>query len=154
MGRLINFYRLPRAERSLFVTAVCLLAAVRIALALVPLRALRDGLAWRWRVGSVVLRPTALTLRQIIWAIQCASRLVPGATCLVQGLAALRLGTSAGYPVTMNIGTTKELNGALKAHAWVEYQGGVILGAAEGINYTPLLVWAERGWRSAKAEQS
>jgi hypothetical protein len=131
-----------------------LLAAIRIALALVPLRALRDALAWRWRKGSVVPRPAAPTLQQITWAIQCAARLVPGVTCLVQGLAALRLGISAGYPVTMNIGTTKEVNGALKAHAWVEYQGQVILGAAEGINYTPLLVWAERGWRSAMAEQS
>ena len=154
MGRLIKFYRLTRAQRSLLVRAVCLLAAIRIALALVPLRALRDALAWRWRTTSVVPRPAAPTLQQIIWAIQSAARLVPGATCLVQGLTALRLGISAGYPVTMNIGTTKEVNGALKAHAWVEHQGQVILGAAEGINYTPLLVWAERGWRSAKAERS
>jgi hypothetical protein len=131
-----------------------LLVAIRVALALIPLRALRNVLAWRLRKKSVAPRPAAPTLQQIIWAIQCATRLVPGTTCLVQGLAALRLGISAGYPVTMNIGTTKEVNGALKAHAWVEYQGQVILGAAEGINYTPLLVWAERGWRSARAEQS
>jgi hypothetical protein len=154
MGRLINYYRLTRAEQTLLVKAACLLAVMRMSLALIPLRALRDALAWRRRKGSVAHGPAAPTLQQITWAIHSAARFVPGCTCLVQGLTALRLGISAGYPVTMNIGTTKEVNGELKAHAWVEYQGQIILGAAEGINYTPLLIWTKRGWRSAKADQS
>jgi hypothetical protein len=138
----------------LFIKAVCLLAAIRVALALIPLNALRDALAWRWRKKSVVPYPAAPTLQQIIWATQSAARFVPGVTCLVQGLTALRLGISAGYPVTLNIGTAKEINGALRAHAWVEYQGQIILGRAQENIYTPLLIWAERGWRSTKSEQS
>ena len=154
MSRLIKFSRLSETERSLWIKAVCLLVAIRIALALIPLRALRDALAWRWRKRSIVHGPGAPTLRQIVWAAQSAARFVPGVTCLVQSLTALRLGISAGYPVTMNIGTAKEVTGELKAHAWVEYQGQIILGALQETNYTPLLVWAERGWRSARAERS
>lgn len=153
MGRLTKkFYRLTWAERSLLVKAVCLLAAIRVALALIPLRALRDALAWRWRKG-IVQGHAAPTLRQISWATQTAARYLPGSTCLVQGLTALRLGISAGYSLTMNIGAAKEVNGELKAHAWVEYQGRIILGAAQENIYTPLLSWAERGWRSARSEQ-
>lgn len=136
----------------MFIKAVCLLAAIRVALALIPLRALRDALGWRRR-KEFVQGHGAPTLQQIIWAIERAARFVPGATCLVQALTALRLGVSAGYPVTMNIGTAKEVNGALRAHAWVEYQSQIILGAAQENIYTPLLIWAERGWRSARPEQ-
>lgn len=153
MGRLIKFYHLAGTERSLWIKAVCLLVTIRIALALIPLRALRDALAWRWGKASVVHGPGTPTLRQIVWATQSAARFVPGVTCLVQALTALRLGISAGYPVTMNIGTAKEVNGTLKAHAWLEYQGQIILGAAEENIYTPLLVWAERGWRAAEAKR-
>ncbi len=138
----------------MLVKAVCVLAAIRIALALMPLRALRDALAWRWRKGSVVPYLAAPTLQQITWATLSAARFMPGVTCLVQALTALRLSNSAGYPVIMYIGTAKEVNGALKAHAWVEYQSQIILGATQGISYTPLLVWAERGWRSARVEKS
>lgn len=127
---------------------------MRPALALLPLRVLRDALASRWREGSVVPGPGAPTLRQIIWAAQSAARFVPGATCLVQSLSVLRLAISAGYPVTLKIGTAKEIDGTLKAHAWVEHQGEIILGAAEENLYTPLLVWTEQGWHAAGSEQS
>lgn len=154
MARLLKFYHLTQAERSLLFKAVCLLTAIRIALALIPLRALRDALAWRWRGGPAVGGPGTPTIQQIIWAIESAARYLPGVTCLAQALTALRLGSSAGYPVIINIGTAKDVNGALKAHAWVEYQGQIILGAAQENVYTPLLVWAERGWRASRPERS
>lgn len=154
MTRLRNFYRLSRTEKSLWLKAACLVVVLRMTLALLPLKILRDTIAWRWRKGSIVPGPGAPTLRQIIWAAQSAARFVPGATCLVQSLSVLRLAISAGYRVRLKIGTAKEIDGTLKAHAWVEHQGQIVLGAAEENLYTPLLVWTEQGWHAAGSEQS
>lgn len=153
MQRLIKFFRLTAERRALLIAAAGLLVAIRIALALMPLRQLRDLLAWRPRQRSETRAGPAPTLQEIIWATERAAAFVPGATCLVQALAALRLCQSAGFAAAVKIGTAKAGDGTLQGHAWLEYRGEIMLGAVEDKIYAPLLIWTAGGWRSAAAER-
>jgi hypothetical protein len=151
MSRWQRFFHRSRLERALLVKAAALLLLIRIALGVMPLRTLKNILAWRLRSPSPDRK--APSLRQIRWAVECAARRITGSTCLVQGLAALRLGRSAGYDVNLIIGTAKDIDGGLDAHAWVEYEGETILGTVREKSFTPLLIWTDGGWRPAGLER-
>ncbi len=58
------------------------------------------------------------------------SKYVPRATCLVQALVGYILYTKHGYNTKIKIGVLTE-NGVFEAHAWLEYQGYVVLGQSE-----------------------
>ena len=133
-----RFIALERAQRRLVVEAAALMAIVWVGLRLhrfltlrrildrfVALTATHAGIAPPHAIGAVRRAITAVAVR------------VPSATCLVQALAAdamlrrrrvaaeLHLGvrlrdraTAAGVP-----------NVPIEAHAWVECDGGVVIGA-------------------------
>lgn len=67
------------------------------------------------------------------------SRYVPGATCLTQALAAHVLINLSGHSSKLQIGVVKEDDGELKAHAWLESCGKVIVGNHKDLaNYAVL----------------
>lgn len=76
---------------------------------------------------------------RIAWAVGVASRYVPAATCLPQALAVRMLLRQQGHPARLHIGVAKGERGQLEAHAWVESQGGIVIGNSQDISrYTPL----------------
>lgn len=78
---------------------------------------------------------------RVAWAVATASRYVPGATCLVQALAARALLRRAGQPVTLRLGVAKPGPAHLEAHAWLEGGGRVLYGRADVAGrYQPLPV--------------
>jgi hypothetical protein len=129
---------LPARERRLLVEAAFLLWAIRLALWFVPLRLLRRGMALsnsRAKAG----RPDRDCIRRVAWAVRTASRFTPSATCLTQALAAEALLRRMGQLAALRIGVAKGEGRPLQAHAWVEGEGGVIVGASADIsNYTVL----------------
>ena len=81
--------------------------------------------------------------QDIKWAIEAVSRRTPGAHCLVQSYAAVRLFREYGYPAVMRIGVAKP-EGKFSAHAWVELDGCIVIGGADSLTrFTPLSM-AER----------
>lgn len=74
----------------------------------------------------------------VVWAISRTQRLVPGATCLVQALAAERLLRESGHAAVIRIGVQKEQKESLSAHAWVEVDGRTVIGDSPEISYIPL----------------
>ena len=67
-----------------------------------------------------------------------AARIVPGATCLVQALAAEWLLTRAGVASTVRFGVARG-EGGFEAHAWLETRGCVVLGGETAGRFAPLL---------------
>lgn len=69
-----------------------------------------------------------------------AGDVIPYSTCLVQALAAQALLSAGGQASNLCIGVAKEGRSSIEAHAWVEIEGEVIIGATEQGRYTRLMI--------------
>lgn len=148
MSQLKKFTRLTHTERRLLIEACCLLVAIAVALRWLSLKRLGRILTRRLDLPP---RPGATadnSTERIVWALRVTARIVPGATCLVQSLAALRLLLAAGHPARLKIGTRKDPNGSFSAHAWVEFGAEIVLGATAEEVFAPILLWEGSGWRN------
>jgi hypothetical protein len=79
------------------------------------------------------------SVERLAWVVGVASRFVPKATCLAKALAMHVLLQQAGYQACLHIGVTEANEGRLKAHAWVESQGRILIGGVDLSTYTHLL---------------
>ncbi|MCL4835355.1 MAG: lasso peptide biosynthesis B2 protein [Caldilineaceae bacterium] len=138
MKRLARFLTLPAAERGLLFSALGTLLLLRLGLWLLPLprllaRLQRRTVAKAFR-GQVPPPPPT----RIAWAVRAASRFVPGGgNCLLQSLAGQHLLTRRGYLSHLRIGVAKESDGPLRAHAWVEWDGRILIGGVGPTHFTP-----------------
>jgi hypothetical protein len=139
--RLISRYnQLSSAERRMFFRAFAILAIIRMGLRLVPFRVLRswvDRFRNSPRFGGGLERNQ---IRQVAWAVEAASRRLPGTTCLPQAMATHLMLGRLGQPSQLQLGVALNPCGALEAHAWVEVGGRVVSGGAiAGFNrFVPL----------------
>jgi Transglutaminase-like superfamily len=137
MTPLLKFVRLPSADRNLLVKSALLLGAVRLGLWLLPFQTMRRLLASR-TYGTTTL-PEETSVNKVTWAVTVAGRYVPVATCLTQALAVQVLLGQQGLAATLRIGVARGEAGQFQAHAWVEYQGRVVIGGIEAPSrFTPL----------------
>jgi hypothetical protein len=142
MLSLQKFLRLSCTRQRLLVAGGFVMASVGILLWLLPFRRLN------WLVDRTALRsargaPARLAVESnadIAWAVSIAARYVPRATCLTQALAAQWLFAWFGRPTLLRIGVAKGDDNALRAHAWLESEGRVVLGGEplEGEEYAVL----------------
>lgn len=141
MQRVGRFLMRRREDRCLMIHAWCLSALVRAGLWLLPLKTLQHVLTWR--LSTFQTNPVAgpIDSIRITAAVQTAAGYIPNATCLVQALVAARLLKRSGYPVTLQIGVNKDANKQLRAHAWLETHGTIVLGRFDDNSYTSILVW-------------
>ena len=144
MKSMTKFSRLPRfflrsaVERRLLLEAFFTLWRVRLELWLLPF-----GRVTRLskRLSSETSRVEIVRLTKTLSA---ASRYVPQATCLTRALAGQRLLAAQGYASRLRMGVRKD-GGHLKAHAWLEHQGRVVVGQVSNLaDYRPLSSEGER----------
>lgn len=76
---------------------------------------------------------------RLVWSVGVVSRFIPKATCLAQAITTQFLLQQAGHQARLHIGVTEAEKGGLKAHAWVESQGKVLIGGVDLNQYTHLL---------------
>jgi hypothetical protein len=118
--------RLSAADGVLLIEAAILLVAVRFGLALMGFRRLRTAL------------PRVTTSRQqprdrVVWAVKAIARRLPAARCLSQALVMNALLSRHGHASDLKIGvrladrTVRDV--PLDAHAWVECDGRIVIGA-------------------------
>jgi hypothetical protein len=75
---------------------------------------------------------------RVAWAVETVGRKVPLATCLVQATAVEMMLRRAGENPTLHIGVTSPARAPIEAHAWLEWNGRVIVGD-EGLDrFAPL----------------
>lgn len=83
-------------------------------------------------------RHASLDPQRIAWAVDIAGRYVPGCTCLVSAIVAQRMMARLGYPAAVRLGVARDCESPLKAHAWLESNGQVLLGGATREQYHTL----------------
>jgi hypothetical protein len=136
MKRLRKFFRRPRAEQRLFVTAFFLLVVARLGLWLRGYPATARRLQRFERPGR---RPgPAVAAEQIRWAVATAADYVPRSTCLVQAMAGSVLCRRAGIAADVRIGVGRDPERGFEAHAWLESNDRILLGEEEIERFTAL----------------
>lgn len=117
-----------------------LLAAIRLGLWLLPFQTLLQSLEKLGRSASPSLSVSpSLSISHIVWRVNVSSRYLPGVKCLARALATQLLLNRCGYSSELQIGVAKSEQGELEAHAWVEYQGKVIIGGLSTLSrFVPL----------------
>ena len=135
MWRLSAFLSLPRAEQRALLLAFGTVAAIRLGMWLLPFSALRRRL-------ECPVRPIAQPLppERIAWSVEVAGRYVPAATCLTLALATRLLLRQHSHDSELRIGVARSASGTFEAHAWVEFEGRVIIGgSAEAVQRFTIL---------------
>ena len=127
-----RFAKLPTADQLLVLQALLLIAAMWIALRMLPFRVVRRHTVTE-RQQSDANHPVS----HIIWAVAAASRYFAAATCLPQALAAHVLLARSGHLSKVELGVARDAQGQFKAHAWVVCEGATVIGATPD-RYTPL----------------
>ncbi|MEM9808146.1 MAG: lasso peptide biosynthesis B2 protein [Cyanobacteria bacterium P01_D01_bin.56] len=120
-------------QRRILLYACISVSLIRLALWLFSFKDVRQGLttvAQRW-----VAPNQSVSVAAIIWSVTVASVYTPrGAKCLVKALATQLLLNRYGYSHQLHIGVAMGTANALEAHAWIEYQGHVIMGALQDLH--------------------
>ncbi len=133
MQRLYKFLALTWREKGLYLNTAFWLLAVKAGLYLLPFERLRGWLA---RFDAPAGKPVEMEeMRAIIEAIERISQVLAPLriNCLPRALVGHRLLGRKGFDVQLKIGVLKNRSDQLAAHAWLEYQGRVILGDLRGL---------------------
>ncbi len=133
------FFRNSFSDQRLLIAALARVWWVRLGLWLLPFGVLRERVA---KITSSSAQPATQNLevvRRVASSVRRVSRYVPAATCLTQALATQSLLARRGQVSNLRIGVTKGPEGELKAHAWVESNGRIIIGQQKDLrSYTVL----------------
>lgn len=117
--RLQNFAALPREDRALIVEAAFWLGAARVAVVVLPFRAIARWLGVPMASSSEPSPADALIARRIGGAVARAAHHVPWkAVCLPQAIAAKAMLRRRGIGATLHFGVSKQ-GERLGAHAWL-----------------------------------
>lgn len=140
MERARKFFQLPLGERLILAHAWGLFLLVDLALRILPVTRL---LSLPQRIALKRKSDPALTLvpsvMRLSWLVEVAGRYAPvRATCLQKALVLSWFLGRRGAQTALRIGVARH-EGRLKAHAWLDHDGQVILGHHEGEHYEPLL---------------
>jgi Transglutaminase-like superfamily len=129
------FARLTHRDQRLLLEAFITLAICRARLRAPNIEKLQ---AWATRVGN-----GATAVDHLAWAVEVASRKIPGATCLCRALALQRLLAKNGHGSELRIGVEKN-NDQFGAHAWLIYGGKVLIGASQLGKHELLVAWQSK----------
>jgi hypothetical protein len=126
------------ADQALLASSLILVPAIRTGLWVFPVRIVVRILAWLVPRRRAVTMDPSLADR-VVRAVTRASRVVPGATCLTQALAAQVLLERHGRPTRLHIGVFRDgRQQVVRGHAWVESEGKVVVGGRDLSTYVPL----------------
>jgi len=139
MEKIRYFMRLSFSDQWLLVKAYFTLIALTGLVEIIPFSKLSELITAQSKERHKSADDSQTT-QKVVNAIEIASRYTPRrSTCLVKSLTAYYLLTKNKIPVEMCIGVKLGLPGQLDAHAWIVYQGEVILGYLENLSaYTKL----------------
>ncbi len=132
MKRLLKFLQLTFSEKLLLIKAFILLGSIRVGLKFLPFQRLRFLLAKVFPSNPKLYdaEQASVEIDRVLWTVRTASHYVRKIRCLARALATQLLLEERGYSPDLCIGFTRHPKGKMSAHAWVEYEGKVIIGGA------------------------
>ena len=145
MKWILRFIQIAPQERNLFLKTYVLLTFVRLGLVWRSFNRLRSLLE---RISSphpaAVATIDPLSQRQLVariqWAINACCKFMPGSVkCLARALTMKTLLDQYNCPSKLMIGVDKNSLDQLEAHAWIEYEGHVVMGQLNDLSrFKPL----------------
>jgi hypothetical protein len=137
MRQLRRFLKLSLGDRLFLMTTFALLGAIRLGLYFLPFRTLLRLL--KLFPSQTPLSAARKSIKLIVWAVEVSSCYTPGQVkCLARALTTKTLLNWYGYSAELHLGIAKTTSG-IEAHAWVEYQGHIIIGNLQDLGrFTPL----------------
>ncbi len=145
MKWLCKFLQLEKSDRLLLINTFLLLLSIRFGLWLLPFQSLLQLLSKVSQPLNSNQNIYTKDLNKIINAVNVSSRYMPGgAKCLARALTTQILMNRYGYFPEFRIGIAKGEGSRLEAHAWIEYQGKVVIGNLQDLSrFTPMPSLAE-----------
>jgi len=129
--RVGRFLRLSPLDRLALLRAGVLVISVRAALSIVPFRHVLRA-ADRFASRLAARRGGPEERERMLRAVETAGRhLLPAGPCLSQAIVSDVLLRRRGWPSQLYIGVARGPDGSLRAHAWVESDGEVVVGGTE-----------------------
>ncbi|MDI6724002.1 MAG: lasso peptide biosynthesis B2 protein [Methanobacterium sp.] len=135
MSKIKTFLKLNSTEKFILIKAFFLLLTVRIMLWILPFSFIQKITRRLTDVSEDMM--SEISIEKLTWAIRVMSIYTPGATCLTRAIAAQILLARYNYSSSIKIGVSKN-DEEFEAHAWLEKDGGIILGESE-TQYTPIM---------------
>ena len=140
MGKILKFLRLPSSERLIIVKSAILLVLVRLGLFIFSFKTLLNIVEWIKVKSRQTSHISEISSDRIAWAVVVTSRYIPFTKCLAQALVTQILFARYGYTAHLRIGVAKDGPERLKAHAWVESQGKIVIGDLKNLSqFSPLV---------------
>jgi hypothetical protein len=133
MKIITNFMKQNRVDQQLLITTVLTMIIIRVKLYLIPFNHIQRSI----EKNTTKKASNNIPVHKLTWTVQTVSNYVPQATCLTKALTAQKLLKKYGYSSQIKIGVGKDINGEFEAHAWVEYDGKVVIGESVK-EYVPL----------------
>jgi hypothetical protein len=156
MSRLRKAFALSASDWLLIAQTWLWFVAVEVGLGCLPLQKLlriiqRPGKAQRGTKREE--EPRHATPERLAYCVGLTTRLhLHDPTCLKKALVLYTLLTRRDFNAQLFIGAARATNGKLDAHAWLECQGKVLLGAPVPGRYSILCTLADATLHAAQAE--
>lgn len=130
MSMLKKFVRLRPSDRRLLCMSSLLMVGMRFLLFFLPFRDLLKLVRQRAQSAARKASVAAASPERLAWAVRVAGRrFAPrDRPCLTQALVLLALFRHYGHPARLRIGVAKDEQDHLRAHAWVESKGRILIG--------------------------
>lgn len=145
MKWILRFIQIAPQERNLFLKTYILLTFVRFGLVWRSFNRLRTLLEQISRPHPTAAAPVDLIgQRQLVvrvqWAVNACCKFMPGSVkCLAKALTMKTLLDQHNCPAQLLIGVDKNSVNQLEAHAWIEYEGHVVMGQLNDLSrFKPL----------------
>lgn len=133
MNRFMKFACLPFREKLLYFQSIFYLIIFRIKLLYIPPKAL-FGMATKGADVPLVSQSPTIAPVRLAQIITQASRFVPYSTCLTMALTGSVLFARNCCTSIIHIGVFMDGNRKLNAHAWLSYNGKILLGRLPELN--------------------
>jgi len=143
--KLVTIFNLSRMEKFLFLEAILFLALARF-LKVMPFKRLTRTLGKHMSESSFQEDPYVYgTIKSISSAIHIMSRYTFWESqCLVKAIAGMKMLQRRGIESTLYLGTAKDENGKMIAHAWLRSGSYYVSGAEEMKRFTVVSKFANK----------
>ncbi|MBW4616713.1 MAG: lasso peptide biosynthesis B2 protein [Desmonostoc vinosum HA7617-LM4] len=136
MKKSLKFIVLDYQTKKLLINTFMLLVLVRIGLWLLPFKTVQQLLSNLNHTKPKFREKYHISIDKIVWAVEVSSHYMPGGVkCLARALTGQVFMSRHGYTSNLCIGVAKSEAGELKAHAWLENQGQVVIGNVADLSH-------------------
>ena len=132
-----RLFALSSADRRMLLEAAWVVLGVRAALWMLPSRVILQRVRTLVAMTHETPAPEN-SVDSVVCAVERTARRVPGATCLTQAIAAQLLLRRRGFASRICLGVGEASDGGFIAHAWLERDGRILLGAAGAVGLARL----------------